>query len=91
MNKHFEDALYYLRRAGEHAKAGLQEELEPVEAKLREVTGREREEEVPGTRLDRLQHELKGIERRAEGESKQAVKKAQTRIKQYRGGGSSTK
>ncbi|PSQ39186.1 hypothetical protein BRD13_03950 [Halobacteriales archaeon SW_5_70_135] len=31
MNKHFEDARYYLKRAGEHAKLGLREELEPVE------------------------------------------------------------
>jgi len=86
MNKHFRDARYYLRRAGEHAKAGLVEELEPVEARVREFVGREKEEEAPGTRMDRLQYELKGIERRAEGESKRAVKKARTRIKRYRGG-----
>jgi len=32
MSKHFEDARYYLGRAAEHAKAGVKEELEPVEA-----------------------------------------------------------
>ena len=30
MNKHFEDAKYYLKRGGETARAGISEELEPL-------------------------------------------------------------
>ena len=36
MNKHFEDTQYYLKRAGETAKKGIAEELEPVEERVRE-------------------------------------------------------
>ncbi len=41
MNRHFSDARYYLTRAGEHAKKGVVETLEPVVAKGRELAGRE--------------------------------------------------
>jgi uncharacterized protein YjbJ (UPF0337 family) len=78
MNKHFEDARYYLKRAGEHAKVGIKEELEPVETKLREVTGREKEPE-PG-RIEKIREELGAIEDRAEGETKQAIADARDRL-----------
>ena len=55
MSKHFEDARYYLGRAAEHAKAGIKEELEPVEARVKELVGQEDEEPEPEpSRLDKL-------------------------------------
>ena len=85
MSKHFEDARYYLGRAAEHAKAGVREELEPLERRVREMTGAEDEtsEPEPG-RLERLQQELDELERRAEGEAKAAVQDARERITAYR-------
>jgi hypothetical protein len=82
MNKHFEDAAYYLKRAGEHAKAGLTEELAPLERRIREFTGRE--EEPTPSRLEKVQAELADIERRAEGETKKAVADARKRLSEYR-------
>ena len=64
MNKHYEDTLYYLKRAGEHATLGVAETLEPVEAKARELTGREAEPE-PG-RLETLRTKVRALERRVE-------------------------
>ncbi|MFB6131281.1 MAG: hypothetical protein ABEJ28_10720 [Salinigranum sp.] len=82
MNKHFQDSLYYLRRAGEHAKTGIEEELEPIEARVREALGQEEEPEP--NRVDRIQEELRDIERRAQGETRKAIKEARERIRRYR-------
>ncbi|PSQ44086.1 hypothetical protein BRD17_04800 [Halobacteriales archaeon SW_7_68_16] len=82
MNKHFEDARYYLKRAGEHAKEGISEELEPVEERVRELTGREEEPE-PG-RLETVRADLKDLQDRAEGETKKAVKNARESLAEYR-------
>ncbi|OYR38700.1 hypothetical protein [Halorubrum sp. Hd13] len=84
MSKHFEDARYYLGRAAEHAKAGVKEELEPVEARVKEFVGAEEEEPEP-SRLDRIQDDLKKLEERAEGEAREAVASARARVKEYRG------
>jgi hypothetical protein len=86
MNKHFEDARYYLGRATEHAKEGLKEELGPVEERFRELTGREEEAEPEPKRLDRIQSDLQELEGRAEGEAKKAIRSAQDRISKYRSG-----
>lgn len=83
MNKHFEDALYYIGRAGEHAKEGVVEELGPLEERFRELTGNEEEPEP--SRLETLQDELKELEARAEGETKTAIADARKRIRRYRG------
>ncbi|VTT85935.1 unknown [Halorubrum sp. DM2] len=86
MSKHFEDARYYLGRATEHAKAGVAEELEPVETRVKELVGREDEEPEPEpSRLDKLQADLKRIEERAEGEAREAVASARERVAEYRG------
>jgi len=84
MNKHFEDAAYYLKRAGETAKKGVSEELDPIEERLREVTGQEKEPE-PG-RLDSIKADLKDAQGRAEGEAKEAIGNARESIRDYRGG-----
>lgn len=45
MNRYFADTLYYLKRAVKTAKRGVTEEVEPVERKVRSMTGREQEKE----------------------------------------------
>jgi hypothetical protein len=82
MNKHFEDARYYLVRAGEHAKKGVAEELAPVERRVRRLTGREPDPEP--SRLERVREDLEVIETRAEGEAREAVGKARQRLAAYR-------
>ncbi|UWG52218.1 Uncharacterized protein AArcCO_2946 [Halalkaliarchaeum sp. AArc-CO] len=84
MSKHFEDARYYLGRAVEHAKAGMKEELEDLEAKVRELTGREADEEPEPSRLESLQAELSELEERAEGEAKEAIESARAKIQAFR-------
>ncbi|QZY00243.1 DUF7553 family protein [Halobaculum rubrum] len=84
MSKHFEDARYYLGRAADHAKEGVKEELEPVEERVREIVGREREPEP--SRLDRLEADLTDLSRKAEGEAKEAVQQARETVDEYRSG-----
>jgi len=83
MNKHFEDARYYVGRAGEHAAEGVKAELEPIEERVRKLTGREAEPEP--TRLERVRTELRDLERRAEGEAKAAIGQARERLRAARG------
>ena len=83
MNKHFEDARYYLKRAGETAGKGLKEELEPVEARFRKLTGTEEEPEP--SRLEAVRANLKSLQERAEGEAEAAVGQARKKIDAYRG------
>jgi len=85
MSKHFEDARYYLGRAAEHAKAGVKEELEPVEARVKDLVGIVDDGDRSPSRLDRLQADLKKLEERAEGEAREAVAAARERIVEYRG------
>lgn len=82
MNKHFEDARYYLGRAAETAKQGIVEEVEGIEARVRELTGREEEPE-PG-RVERLQQDLVELEERVEGEARERVMEARQRLEAYR-------
>jgi len=82
MNKHFEDARYYLKRAGETATKGVKEELEPVEERFNKLTGKEEEPE-PG-RLETIRADLKEIQGTAEGEAKEAIGNARKRIDAYR-------
>jgi molecular chaperone GrpE (heat shock protein) len=84
MNKHFEDAMYYIGRAGEHAKEGVLEELEPLEERFQELTGEEAEPEP--SRLERVQDDLEDLESRAEGEARTAIEDARERIRRYRSG-----
>jgi hypothetical protein len=83
MNKHFEDAQYYLKRAGKTAKKGVSEELEPVRERFQSIVGGDEEPE-PG-RLDQVREDLKEIQSRAEGEAKEAIGSARERIDEYRG------
>jgi len=82
MNKHFEDTRYYLKRAGETAKKGIEEELEPVEERVRELAGKD-EEPDPG-RLEEIREDLKDIQNRAEGEAKEAIGDAREKLRNLR-------
>lgn len=82
MNKHFEDARYYLKRAGETATKGVREELEPVEDRFRELTGKEEDPEP--SRLDAVKADLKELQGKAEGEAEQAIADAREKIGAYR-------
>jgi chaperonin cofactor prefoldin len=82
MNKHFEDTRYYVKRAGETAKKGISEELEPVEQRVKKLAGKEEEPE-PG-RLEELRADLKELQGRAEGEAKEAIGKAREKMETVR-------
>jgi uncharacterized protein (DUF342 family) len=82
VNKHFEDARYYLKRAGETAKAGVAEEVSAIEERFRELTGRE--EEPEDNRLEDIKAELAELQERAEGEANEAIEDARERIEEYR-------
>ncbi|PSP93447.1 hypothetical protein BRC91_09725 [Halobacteriales archaeon QS_4_62_28] len=82
MNKHFEDARYYIKRAGETARKGVAEELEPVEQRFKTLTGQKEEPEP--SRLDEVKADLKEIQGKAEGEAREAIADARERIESYR-------
>lgn len=82
VNKHFEDARYYMKRAGETAKAGVSEEVGKIEERFRNLTGRDEEPE-PG-RLDEIKADLQELSERAEGEAREAIDDARERIEAYR-------
>jgi len=78
MNKHFEDTRYYLKRAGETAKEGITEELEPLRERFESLTGGEEEPEP--TRVEKLRDDLSTLQERAEGEAKQAIGDAREKL-----------
>jgi exonuclease VII small subunit len=82
MNKHFEDTRYYVKRAGETAKKGISEELEPVEQRVKKLAGKEEEPEP--SRLEELRADLKELQGRAEGEAKDAIGKAREKVETVR-------
>jgi hypothetical protein len=83
MNKHFEDAKYYLKRAGETAKAGISEELEPLKERVDDLVDREEADPEPG-RFDEVRADLEALQERAEGETREAIADARERIDAYR-------
>ena len=80
MNKHFQDAWYYLGRAVDHLRTGLTEELAPVEAAMRERFGWEEDDDddEQKTRFDRVKTEFRKVDT-------EPVRKARERIGEYRG------
>ena len=82
MNKHFEDTRYYLKRATETATQGVKEELEPIEARFREMTGRETDPEP--SRIERVRADIEELQGKAEGEAREALVEARTKLREYR-------
>ncbi|MFC7154512.1 hypothetical protein ACFQPA_03465 [Halomarina halobia] len=83
MNRHFEDAQYYLKRAGATAKKGVAREIEGVQARLQDLLGGDEEPEQ--SRIDQLRAELKELQESAEGEAKEAIAEARLRLDRVRG------
>jgi len=81
MNRHFTDTRYYLKRAVETAMAGVRAELEPVEQRVRAVTGRE---QAASRRLNGVKADLREVGGKAEGEAKGAISGARRRVEAYR-------
>jgi hypothetical protein len=82
MNKHFEDTRYYVKRAGETAKKGITEELEPIEQRVKKLAGKEEEPEP--SRVEELRADLKELQGRAEGEAKEAIGNAREKLETMR-------
>ncbi|QGN06812.1 hypothetical protein Hrd1104_05560 [Halorhabdus sp. CBA1104] len=82
MNKHFEDAQYYLKRAGETAKKGVEEELDEVRERFDEMIGGESEPEP--SRVQAVRNDLETLQATAEGEAKEAITEARETIAAYR-------
>ncbi|WP_436923382.1 DUF7553 family protein [Halosimplex amylolyticum] len=76
MNRHFEDTLYYLKRAVETARKGVTEEVAPAEEKVRELTGREKAPE---------QGRFEAARERVEREVRHVLDEVRATIGSYRG------
>jgi len=83
MNRHFEDTLYYLKRASETARNGVSEEAAPVEERVRTLVGREREPE-PG-RVEAARSKVETVSERARDEVGAVVAEARESVGEYRG------
>lgn len=82
MNKHFEDAQYYLKRAAETAARGITEELEPLRERFNDMVGGDDEPEP--SRVEQIRADLEELSGRAEGDAKEAIDKARARLEEYR-------
>lgn len=81
MNKHFEDTKYYLKRAAETARRGVEEEIEPLQERVQDLVGDETEESEPEPgRIEQLREDLSELQERAEGEAKEAIGEARERL-----------
>ena len=81
MNRHFEDTVYYVKRAGKTAKEGISEELEPIQERVQALRG---EEEPEPTRVEALREDLQDLQERAEGEAKEALETAREKLGRVR-------
>lgn len=82
MNRNFEDAWYYVKRAGETAARGVREELEPVERRLTRLTGGEEAE--PAGWFEELQADVERARARVEREVKETMREARGKFRKYR-------
>jgi predicted nucleic acid-binding Zn-ribbon protein len=83
-NKYFEDTKYYLKRAAETAKRGVEEEIGPLQDRVQELIGEEEPEPEP-SRVEQLREDLNELQTRAEGEAKKALNDARDRLDQVGG------
>ncbi len=83
MNRHFRDAVYYLKRAGTTVKQGVVVELEPILSNVRSVTGNESDPEAG--RVDGIRGRLESVQTNAEREGRKVVDEAREAVGQYRG------
>lgn len=77
MNKHFKDAWYYLKRAGQEVQVGVVETVSPLEEDLRSRLGIEQiEPESKQSRSERLKAEFETYR----GQARRMLNRAQARI-----------
>lgn len=79
MNKHFKDATYYVKRAGQTAFKGLKTELAPVIDRGRSVIGNEAEPEP--TRIETLRSVLQTVVQRGSDTILVGVRQTRGRIR----------
>lgn len=84
-NKYFEDTKYYLKRAAETAKRGVEEEIGPLQDRVQELIGDEEEPEPEPSRVEQLCEDLNELQTHAEGEAKEALNDARDRLDQVGG------
>ena len=82
MNRHFEDTVYYLKRAGTTVKRGILTELEPIPSKVSSVTGDESDSE--SGRVDDVRARLESVRTNAEREAGNVAGTAREAVGQYR-------
>lgn len=85
MNRHFKDARYYLKRAGEHVKMGVTEEAEPIVGRVRSLRGEEIVEDAEPSRVDRFSNRVTVASRRAETTARRTFYDVRQRVDEYRG------
>lgn len=79
MNKHFKDAWYYLKRAGEEGRMGVVEVASPLERDLRSRLGLEVTEPEPQrTRSERVKTRFETVR----GQAERMLGRAQARIEE---------
>jgi len=83
MNKHFEDAQYYLKRAGETAAKGIGQEVGNIRERFQALVGGDEEPEAG--RLEEFRADLDDLIERAEGQTRERLEQARERIDDYRG------
>ena len=86
MNRYFGDAWYHAKRAATNAYRGLREVGQPVERKVRELTGREIEAEPTRTERvkERLADRVERVEERAELRARDVYEDARRRVRTVR-------
>lgn len=82
MNKHFEDAQYYLKRAGETAAKGITQEVSGIRERFQVLVGGD--EEPESGRLDEFRADLDELIEKAEGQTRERLEDARERIDEYR-------
>ncbi len=78
MNKHYSDAWYYIKRAGEELLSGLSESSTTMEMRARDRLGMEQQSDE--TQTDRLKEELETIRAQTELESERLFSHAREQI-----------
>jgi hypothetical protein len=69
MNQHFENTVYYLKRAGETAHKGIESELAEARETIQDIAG----EEVDFDRVEDVRADLADLQERAAGQAGDAI------------------
>ena len=78
MSKHFHDSRYYLTRAGEHAKLGVEEHAAPILERVRRTVGSEPAPEP--TRLESVRERVTDFGEKATTRARATISAARTRV-----------